>query len=84
MTAITVDNNVFKTFTSDKTFDVASAEDGVVVSLSQTVANAGLQIDEIELVPMTSSAELVTNGGFETADGWVSDMTQGTNHNAMR
>ena len=84
MTAITVDNNVFKTFTSDETFDVASAEDGVVVSLSQTVANAGLQIDEIELVPMTSGAELVTNGGFETADGWVFDTTQGTNHNAMR
>lgn len=84
MTAMTIGNNVFKTFTSDKTFEVASAEDNVVVSLAQTVANAGLQIDEVELVPITSDAELVVNGGFETADGWVFDKTQGTNHNATR
>jgi len=68
-------NNAFKTIEFPIAFTVDGAT-AVSVTLSQSVANAGLLIDDLELVA-AEAEELVANGGFESNTGWTFAKNEG-------
>lgn len=78
LTSQTVGWNVFKPVVFPEVFEVGSAAETVSVKLWQTVAAAGLLVDDLELVRLSDDGNLVKNGGLEKTDGWAFDTSGGT------
>ena len=80
LAALEVGNNVYCQYEFPETIEVKSGTDDIVVSLNQTVEDAGLHLDEVCFVP---ERELVRNGGFEKDESWEFEKPEGSNANAQ-